>query len=81
LILTYAGKQYGLELKSFSNERNYNEALKLASRYGKELHLKEIYLVVFVEYIDDDIRKEYEVPYPGEKTGVKVIPIFIETGN
>jgi hypothetical protein len=68
LILTYGNNRYGLELKSFSNERNYTEALKQASKYGKRLELDEIFLVVFVEY-------------SGTGTGVKVIPIFIETGN
>jgi hypothetical protein len=80
LILIYGKSTYGLELKSFSNERNYKKALEKAARYGKQLELPEIHLVFFVEYIDEEHRKEYEKDYKDMETKVKVIPIFIETG-
>ncbi len=81
LILTYGTNRYGLELKSFANERNYHESLKQASKYGKRLELAEIFLVVFVESIDDTNRAKFEVEFAASEIGVKVLPIFIETGN
>jgi hypothetical protein len=81
LIVTYAGNRYGIELKSYVDERNYRESLQKAAKYGKQLVLAEIFLVVFVESIDDKSRKTYEVDYPDKETGVKVLPIFVETGN
>jgi hypothetical protein len=81
LILAYGSNQYGVELKSFVNERNYKNALAKAARYGKQLKLPEIYLVFFVEYIDEEHRKEYEVERVDEETGIKVVIVFIETGN
>ncbi len=50
------------------------------TRYGKQLELPEIHLVFFVEYIDEEHRKEFEKDYKDIETKVKVIPIFIETG-
>ncbi len=81
LIVTYAGNRYGIELKSYTNERNYKESLEKAAKYGKQLELTEIFLVFFVESIDDKNRIKYEGDYPGKETGVNVLPIFIETGN
>ncbi len=81
LIVTYAGKKHGIELKSYSNERNYKEALKQAANYGKKLQLPEIFLVLFVEYVDEKSRKKYETLYRGEETAVTVIPLFVETGK
>jgi hypothetical protein len=81
LIVTYKNHHYGMELKSFTNERNYRDALTKAAKYGKQLELAEIYLVCFVEYIDDETRKKYEASYREQDTGVTVLPIFIATGN
>jgi hypothetical protein len=81
LIVTYAGNRYGIELKSYTNERNYKESLEKAAKYGKQLELTEIFLVFFVESIDDKNRIKYEADYPDKETGVNVLPIFIETGN
>jgi hypothetical protein len=81
LIVTYAGNRYGIELKSYVDERNYRDSLQKAAKYGKQLELSEIFLVVFVESIDGKSRKKYEVDYPDKETGVKVLPIFVETGN
>ncbi|MCP5107730.1 MAG: hypothetical protein GY950_30360 [bacterium] len=80
LIITYEKKRYGIELKSFTNERDYKKALKKAAQYGKKLNLPEIYLVSFNEYIDAESRKKYEKHYLDEDSGVKVIPIFVATG-
>lgn len=81
LILTYGKNRYGIELKSFTNEREYRDSLKKAARYGEQLQLPEIYLVSFVEYMDQETRKEYETDYADKTTGVTVIPIFVTTGN
>jgi hypothetical protein len=81
LIITYAGNRYGIELKSYVDERNYRESRQKAAKYGKQLQLPEIFLVFFVESVDDKSRKTYEVDYPDKETGVKVLAIFVETGN
>jgi hypothetical protein len=81
LIVTYGNKSYALELKSFSNTRNYKLALERAAKYGIQLKRKEIFLVFFVEYIDEENKKVLETIYHDSETGLKVIPIFIETGS
>lgn len=81
LIITYAGKTYGLEVKSYTTHKEYQEALRQAAQYGKQLHLGEIALIVFVESIDETNRQKYEVLYVDEETGVTVSPVFVETGN
>ncbi|QTA79212.1 Uncharacterized protein dnl_14670 [Desulfonema limicola] len=42
--------------------------------------LSEIYLVFFVEEIDDDNRTRYESDYSDKVAGTTVMPIFAETG-
>lgn len=79
LLITYAGLRYGIELKSFSSEWAYNEAMKQAARYGKQLNLAEIYLLFFVEQIDPVSRKKYEADYVDKETGLMVKPFFINT--
>lgn len=81
LIITYGQQMYGLELKSYTNERNYRAALKQAARYGGQLGLTEIALILFVEYVDDQNRSRYEAVYVDEETGLTVRPIFVETGR
>jgi hypothetical protein len=81
LIVKYAGKTYGIELKSYTDRPGYKEALKQAAKYGKQLKLKEISLIFFVESIDDDSRVKYEVDSEDPETKVKVLPVFVETGN
>jgi hypothetical protein len=81
LLIKYQNTLYGLELKTYTNEREYHEALEQAARYGKNLQLPEISLISFVEYIDEEHRKTYEVDYVDEDTGVKVTPIFVETAR
>ncbi len=81
LIIKYAGKTYGIELKSYTDRLSYNEALKQAAKYGGQLRLKEISLVFFVETINDENRKKFEADYDDPGTGVKVMPVFVETGG
>ncbi|MCP4403906.1 MAG: ATP-binding protein [bacterium] len=80
LILKYAGKMYGLEVKSFTHDRDYRESLIQAARYGKELQLKEITLAFFVESIDDENRQKYEISHSDKGTGVTVNPVFVQIG-
>lgn len=81
LIITYSGKTYGIEVKSYTTHKEYQDALTQAARYGKQLGLPEISLVIFVEYIDETNRNTYEVDYVDKDTGATVRPIFVETGN
>jgi hypothetical protein len=77
----YKNRVYGLELKSFTNEAAYKDALLKAAQYGKQLGLKEIALVFFVEFIDDANREIYEKDYLDKSTGVTINPIFVATGR
>ena len=72
---------YAIEVKSFRDKTSFEKALGKAALYGKQLGLKEICIVFFIESIDDVHRKEYEVDTPDEETGIKVVTVFIETGN
>ncbi len=81
IIIKYAERIYAIEVKSYTDESGYNEALDQAARYGKQLELSEISLVFFVEYIDDNNREKYEKEYTDKETSVRVTPIFVETGN
>ena len=81
LMIRYAGKTYGVEVKSFSTQYEYREALRQAARYGQHLESSEITLAFFVEYVDETNRARYEVAYEDEETGVTVRPVFVETGK
>jgi hypothetical protein len=54
--------------------------LRQAARYGAQLGLGEITLAMFVERVDDENRARFEVEYVDEETGVRVQPVFVETG-
>ena len=56
-------------------------ALDQAAKYGKHLQLTESSLICFIEYIDEENRKKYEVEYADNTSGVTVVPLFVETGN
>ncbi len=80
LIIHYAGQQYGLELKSFTDSFGYKEALRQAAHYGQQLALSGITVVFFVEAIDETNRSKYEIVYVDQATGVSVRPVFVQTG-
>jgi predicted type IV restriction endonuclease len=65
LLIRHAGKLFGLELKGFANQREYRKALIQAAKYGKQLGLTEIGLVLFVEVVDDKNRQKFEKDYYG----------------
>ncbi|MCP4399180.1 MAG: hypothetical protein GY801_18000 [bacterium] len=81
LLIVYGGKSYGIEVKSYTTHKGFQEALIQAARYGKQLGLAEISLLVFVEYIDEANRSRYEVNYEDRETGTTVAPVFVETGS
>ncbi len=43
--------------------------------------LEEIALALFVEVVGDADRAKYEIVYADTETGVKVTPVFVETGR
>lgn len=79
LVVKYAEKMYGIELKSFVDRAEYGKAIRRAAAYGKQLGLTEISLIFFIEDIDADNRKKYEAEFDDPATGVKVMPVFVET--
>ncbi len=81
LLIRHGQRRYGLELKSFTTQREYNAALKQATRYAHRLNLTAVWLVMFVEQVDEQNRQKYEAIYVDEEYGVKVNPIFIQTGT
>ena len=79
LLIRYAGKVYGVEVKSFTDAFGYRRALGQAARYGRQLGLAGVTLVFFVDAVDDANRGRYEAVHVDE-TGVTVEPVFVETG-
>jgi len=77
LLLTMNKKLYGIEVKSYSNHRKFEESIKQAAHYAVQLQIPEISLAIFVEYMDDDNRKKYEHQYIDSQTQIKVNPVFI----
>jgi len=80
LLIRYRDTTYGLELKSFSDRADFNQALTRAAQYGRQLGLKEIFLVTFLETIEEAIRQEFTVDYLDPVTQVTVKPIILQTG-
>ncbi len=80
LMIQHSGRMYVLELKSYKDMPAYDQALAQANRYGHQLGLDRIYLVMFVEAIPDDVRQRYEVDYVDADNGVIVRPVFVATG-
>jgi len=49
LLIRYAGQLFGLELKSFANQPAYRKALIQAAKYGQQLGVTDIWLVLFTD--------------------------------
>jgi hypothetical protein len=79
LLIRYAGQLYGLEIKSFANQREYRKALEQAATYGQQLSLTEIWLILFTETVDETNRQKFEKDYTEKETTVH--PLFIQTGG
>jgi hypothetical protein len=78
ILIRHAGQVFGLELKSFADKPSYKEALIQAAKYGQKLGVTRIWLVLFIEKVDDDNRKKYETDYMDSETGVMVHPRFVQ---
>ncbi len=81
LLIRHAEQLFGLELKSFANQREYRKALIQAAKYGKQLGVTEIGLVLFIETVDETNRQKFEKDYKDTKTGIIVHPQFVQTGK
>ena len=79
LIVKYSNQIYGIELKSFTNEKSYRNAITKCANYALQLNIKRIALVFFVDTIDEENRKKFEKIHQDEITGVEVETIFIGT--
>ncbi|NIM16880.1 MAG: hypothetical protein GTO45_33265 [Candidatus Aminicenantes bacterium] len=76
LVLKYREQVYALELKSFRDMYDYRRGIEQAADYGKQLGLKEIVLLVFVELKEEEVKElEQEIEKPGIK--MIVIPIGV----
>jgi hypothetical protein len=81
LLIRHAKQLFGLELKSFADKRQDCKALGQAAKYGKQLGVLEIWLVLFIETVDDKKSQLFEADYTDSKTGVIVHPVFVQTGK
>ena len=81
IIIKYAGRMYGIELKSYTDENAYKKSISQAASYGKQLRLAQIALVFFVDDVDDDSRNKYEINYQDQAAGVTVKISFVAIGN
>jgi hypothetical protein len=79
LLIRYQEQCYGLELKSFRSDFEYDEALAQAARYAHQLQLATITIVFFVEAVDNENRTLYETPYHDANSGVTVEPVLVTT--
>ena len=77
LLIKYANQLFGIELKSYTDENAYHDAIEKAAQYAIQLGIKQISLVFFVDAIDDNIREKYEIEYVAPDTGIKVEIVFI----
>ena len=66
-----------MELKSFSNLREHEKALRQAAGYGKTLGLTEVTLGVFLEGGNEEFYQRLEVEYLDSATQVGVIPVVM----
>jgi len=80
LIIQFAGKTYGIELKSWSDESAYKQAISQAALYAQQLKVDTIFLVFFVETIDKKNREKFELNFHDSSTGLIVDIIFVMTG-
>ena len=78
-----------VRLSSRRSLPDYQRSLRQAAAYGRQLGpvlsgvegLAEITLAFFVEQVDDANRTKYEAVYVDAETGVRVAPVFVQTGK
>lgn len=78
-MIRYQGQHYGLELKSFRSDFEYEAALVQAARYARQLGFTTITVIFFVEAVDDETRAIYEVAHEDAASGVIVEPLLVTT--
>jgi len=81
IIINYSQQLYALEVKSFTTLAELRQAHLQAVRYGKSLQLTQVWLILFIDNIDEASRTKYEVDYYDEPTGVTVKPVFVVVGE
>jgi len=81
ILIAHGDLLYALEIKSYKDKPAYHQALEQAAVYAEQLKSDRIYLIVFVEYINDEYRSRYENDYQDKKSCVTVVPVFVATGN
>jgi len=81
LMIQHFDQLYALEIKSYKDKPGFEKAIKQAAKYAGSLNLDLIYLVVFVEYIDEKNRSIYEKSYYDQETDINIETIFIEIGS
>jgi hypothetical protein len=59
----------------------FRDALIQAAKYGQQLGATSIWLVLFIESVDETNRQRFEVDYTDDETGVIVYPRFVQTGT
>jgi hypothetical protein len=80
LLVEYAGRLYGIEVKSFTDAYGYQESLRQARYYAQQLGLDQLWLAFFVEAIDKANRQKFEAAYTDLATGITIQPVFVATG-
>ncbi|MEM7532515.1 MAG: AAA-like domain-containing protein [Chloroflexota bacterium] len=80
LIIRHNKRLYPLELKSYANLQQRQEAVEQAAAYGQTLKVSEVWLIFFIESITDERRAELEVTVTDAATGVVVYQVFVRMG-
>ncbi len=60
IIIEYGGRIYALEVKSYTDESGYYEALDQAARYGKQLGLSRLERHVLIDEVQKEIDAEVD---------------------
>ncbi|MCP4156594.1 MAG: AAA family ATPase [bacterium] len=77
LTLKYGSRVYAIELKSFKDMYDYRQGIEQAARYGIQLGLEEIVLLVFVELKEEEVKElEQIISKPG--INIIVIPVAVQ---
>jgi len=76
LLLKYREKTYALELKSFKDMYKHEKGILQATEYGRQMGLKEVALLVFVEVTPVEA-KQLEKVVVNNGVSVTVLPIGI----
>lgn len=83
LFIRHGQTLYGVELKTFSTEKAYKDALIQTARYGQQLGLAEISLIFFIDAIDEQNKERLERVFQNTQgtDTITVKPLFVQTGE